>query len=93
PAALGPLQFEVTVARLQAEFDVPATIDRLPYQLARLTDAEGASRLRTAPGVEVFTRPRDGAHLVALPNKYRIQTILNDYSGITLEPLLAGGQG
>ncbi|GAA2269918.1 peptide chain release factor 3 [Glycomyces scopariae] len=92
-AAVGPLQFEVTTARLQAEFDVPATIDHLPYQLARLTDAEGAARLRTAPGVEVFSRPRDGAFLVALPNKYRIQTIENDYPGIKLEPLLAGGQG
>jgi peptide chain release factor 3 len=92
-AAVGPLQFEVTVARLQAEFDVPATIDHLPFQLARLTDAEGAQRLRTAPGVEVFTRPRDGAFLVALPNKYRIQTIVNDYPGLVLEPLLAGGQG
>ncbi|MCC3763990.1 peptide chain release factor 3 [Glycomyces sp. TRM65418] len=92
-AAVGPLQFEVTTARLQAEFDVPATIDHLPYQLARLTDAEGAGRLRTAPGVEVFSRPRDGAFLVALPNKYRIQTIVNDYPGIVLEPLLAGGQG
>jgi peptide chain release factor 3 len=92
-AAVGPLQFEVTTARLQAEFDVPATIDHLPFQLARLTDAEGAARLRTAPGVEVFSRPRDGAFLVALPNKYRIQTIVNDYPGIKLEPLLAGGQG
>ncbi|MEU6246760.1 peptide chain release factor 3 [Glycomyces sp. NPDC047010] len=92
-AAVGPLQFEVTTARLQAEFDVPATISNLPYQLARLTDAEGAARLRTAPGVEVFSRPRDGAFLVALPNKYRIQTIQNDYPGIKLEPLLAGGQG
>ncbi|MFC3493202.1 peptide chain release factor 3 [Glycomyces rhizosphaerae] len=92
-AAVGPLQFEVTVARLQAEFDVPATIDNLPYQLARLTDAEGAARLRTAPGVEIFSRPRDGAYLVALPNKYRIQTIVNDYPGLVLEPLLAGGQG
>ncbi|HLU29717.1 MAG TPA: peptide chain release factor 3 [Glycomyces sp.] len=92
-AAVGPLQFEVTLARLAAEFDVPAAIDHLPYQLARLTDAEGAKRLQAAPGVEVFTRPRDGAFLVALPNKYRIQTLLNDYPGIMLEPLLAGGQG
>ncbi|THV41930.1 peptide chain release factor 3 [Glycomyces buryatensis] len=91
-AAVGPLQFEVTIARLSAEFDVPATIDHLPYKLARVTDAEGAKRLLTAPGVEVFRRPRDGAHLVALPNKYRIATIANDYPGIVLEPLLAGGQ-
>ena len=34
-----------------------------------------------------------GAFLVALPNKYRIQTIVNDYPGLVLEPLLAGGQG
>ena len=91
-AAVGPLQFEVTLARLEAEFGVPAVIDDLPYRLARLTDAEGAKRLATAPGVEVFSRPRDGAHLVALPNKYRIQTLVNDYPGVKLEPLLAGGQ-
>ncbi|WP_035739226.1 peptide chain release factor 3 [Glycomyces arizonensis] len=92
-AAVGPLQFEVTLARLAAEFDVPAAIDHLPYQLARLTDADGAKQLLAAPGIEVFTRPRDGAFLVALPNKYRIQTLLNDYPGLVLEPLLAGGQG
>lgn len=92
-AAVGPLQFEVTLARLAAEFGVPAAIDHLPYQLARLTDAEGAKRLLTSPGVEVFTRPRDGAFLVALPNKYRIPTLENDYPGIMLEPMLAGGQG
>ncbi|WP_100445305.1 peptide chain release factor 3 [Glycomyces xiaoerkulensis] len=91
-AAVGPLQFEVTLARLAAEFDVPAAIDHLPYRLARLTDDDGAKRLRNAPGVEVFDRPRDGAHLVAMPNKYRIQTIANDYPDVKLEPLLAGGR-
>ncbi|WP_025273102.1 peptide chain release factor 3 [Haloglycomyces albus] len=92
-AAVGPLQFDVTLARLKAEFGVPAEINHLPYQLARLTDEEGAKRLQTAPGVEIFQRPRDGAYLVALPNKYRIQTLVNDYPDLMLEPLLAGGQG
>lgn len=92
-AAVGPLQFEVTIARLQAEFDVPAKIDNLSYQLARLTDADGAKQLRTAPGVEIFTRPRDGAILAAFPNKWRLQTIESDNPDVRLEALLAGGQG
>ncbi|MFC4337407.1 peptide chain release factor 3 [Salininema proteolyticum] len=91
-AAVGPLQFEVTLARLKDEFGVPAEINHLPYQLARLTDSDGAKKLMTAPGIEVFTRPRDGAYLVGLPNKYRIQTLLSDHPGIKLEALLAGGQ-
>ncbi|QSB05514.1 peptide chain release factor 3 [Natronoglycomyces albus] len=92
-AAVGPLQFEVTIARLRAEFDAPAHVDNLPYQLARVTDAAGAKALKTAPGVEIFTRPRDGAILAAFPNKWRLQTIQSDYPDVKLVALLAGGQG
>src|SRR5690606_4638923 len=58
-AAVGPMQFEVAAARLSGEFTVPVTVDNLPYSLARRTDAAGAQALKTAPGVEVFTRARD----------------------------------
>ena len=88
-AAVGPMQFDVAAHRLRAEFSVPVTIDNLPFQLARRTDADGAVKLRGAPGVEVFTRARDNAILAAFPNRWRLQTIVNDYSGVMLEPLLA----
>ncbi|MFD0558214.1 peptide chain release factor 3 (bRF-3) [Stackebrandtia endophytica] len=88
-AAVGPMQFEVAAHRLRNEFSVPVTVDNLSFSLARRTDAEGATRLRTAPGVEVFTRARDNAILAAFPNRWRLQTIVSDYAGVMLEPLLA----
>ncbi|HZE41276.1 MAG TPA: peptide chain release factor 3 [Stackebrandtia sp.] len=88
-AAVGPMQFEVAAARLRGEFNVPVTIDNLPYSLARRTDADSVPMLRGAPGVEVFTRQRDGALLVGFPNRWRVQTVQNDQPHATLEPLLA----
>ncbi|MGH8793661.1 MAG: peptide chain release factor 3 [Stackebrandtia sp.] len=88
-AAVGPMQFEVAAARLKGEFSVPASVDHLSYSLARRTDVEGAKALRGAPGVEIFTRARDGAILAAFPNKWRLQTIVSDLPDVLLEPLLA----
>ena len=88
-AAVGPMQFDVAVHRLRTEFSVPVTVDNLAFSLARRTDADGAKRLRTAPGVEIFTRARDNAILAAFPNRWRLQTIVNDYADVMLEPLLA----
>ncbi|ADD41046.1 peptide chain release factor 3 [Stackebrandtia nassauensis] len=88
-AAVGPMQFEVASARLSGEFNVPVSVDNLPYSLARRTDAPGAQALRTAPGVEVFTRARDGAILAAFPNKWRLQTVKGNDPNLKLDPLLA----
>ncbi|CAM3291333.1 peptide chain release factor 3 [Stackebrandtia soli] len=88
-AAVGPMQFEVAAHRLRTEFNVPVTVDNLPYTLARRTDADGAKSLVSAPGVEVFTRLRDDAILAAFPNRWRLQTITSDLPNVLLEPLLA----
>ncbi|MGH8877681.1 MAG: peptide chain release factor 3, partial [Stackebrandtia sp.] len=88
-AAVGPMQFEVAAARLSNEFNVPVTIDHLPYTLARRTDTVGVTALRGAPGVEVFTRARDNAVLAAFPNRWRLQTITGNNPDIRLDPLLA----
>ena len=88
-AAVGPMQFEVASARLSGEFNVPVTVDHLPYTLARRTDATGVAALRGAPGVEVFTRARDNAILAAFPNRWRLQTITGNNPDIRLDPLLA----
>ncbi|GAA4909104.1 bacterial peptide chain release factor 3 (bRF-3) [Stackebrandtia albiflava] len=88
-AAVGPMQFEVAAHRLQQEFSVPVTVDSLPFSMARRTDANGALALRGAPGVETFTRARDGAVLAAFPNRWRLQTVANDHPDVPLEPLLA----
>jgi peptide chain release factor 3 len=88
-AAVGPMQFDVAVARLAAEFNVATTIEHLPYELARRTDPAGEQALRRAYGVEVLTRDRDGARLALFPNPWRLSTIRTDHPDLTLEPLLA----
>jgi peptide chain release factor 3 len=44
-AAVGPLQFDVVLHRLEHEFGAHAELDHLDYTLARRTDAEGARAL------------------------------------------------
>jgi peptide chain release factor 3 len=49
-AAVGPLQFEVVQARLEAEYSVKADLNPLPYTLARPVDIDPSSPLRMPPG-------------------------------------------
>ena len=88
-AAVGPMQFDVAVARLAAEFNVATTIEHLPYELARRTDTAGEQDLQRAYGVEVLTRDRDGARLALFPNPWRLNTIRTDHPDLMVEPLLA----
>lgn len=87
-AAVGPMQFEVVTARMQAEFGVETELDSLPYQLARRTDAGSAPELDRQRGVEVFTRS-DGAILALFSDKWRLQYIRKEMPELTLEPLVA----
>ncbi|MFF0489957.1 peptide chain release factor 3 [Nocardia sp. NPDC004068] len=87
-AAVGPMQFEVVTARMQAEFGVETQLDFLPYQVARRTDAASAPELDRQRGVEVFTRT-DGAILALFSDKWRLQYIQKEMSELTLEPLVA----
>ena len=51
-AAVGPLQFDVVLHRLEHEFGARSELDPLGYELARLTDEDGdhgAGRARAAP--------------------------------------------
>jgi peptide chain release factor 3 len=90
-AAVGPMQFEVATHRLQAEFDVATSLQRLGYELVRRTDPAGEEKLRTVRSVEVLTRVRDGALLALFPNPWRMAAIADEYADVTLEPLIATG--
>ncbi|MBF6097620.1 peptide chain release factor 3 [Nocardia cyriacigeorgica] len=87
-AAVGPMQFEVVTARMQAEYNVETQMDHLPYTLARRTDAGSAEELGRQRGVEVFTRS-DGVLLALFSDKWRLQYIEKEHPGLTLEPLVA----
>jgi peptide chain release factor 3 len=88
-AAVGPMQFEVAVARMESEFGAPIRLETLGYTQARRTDAASAEELDAVRGIEVMAR-NDGTLLVLAPDKWRISVVERDHPDLTLEPLLAG---
>ncbi len=88
-AAVGPMQFEVAVARMETEFGAPIKLETLGYTQARRTDAASAAELGSVRGLEVMER-NDGTLLVLAPDKWRISVVERDHPNLTLEPLLAG---
>jgi peptide chain release factor 3 len=89
-AAVGPLQFDVAVHRLEHEFAAPVQLELLGYSLARRTDAGGAAALAPLRGTEVLARRLDGELLALFEDKWRLRAVQRDHPDILLEPLLAG---
>jgi len=89
-AAVGPLQFDVVLHRLEHEFGAKSELSRLDYELARLTDEAGMEALKGARGAEVLTRRLDGALLALFADKWRLNAIQRDNPNVKLEQLLAG---
>ena len=57
-AAVGPLQFEVAVDRLEHEFGAPVDLDPAAVvPLARRTDEEGAQQVRRSSLADVLIAP------------------------------------
>ncbi len=89
-AAVGPLQFDVVLHRLEHEFGAKSELSHLDYQIARLTDEAGIEALKGARGAEVLTRRLDGALLALFADKWRLNAIQRDNPSLRLDPLLAG---
>ncbi len=89
-AAVGPLQFDVVLHRLEHEFGARAELDHLDYALARRTDADSARALAGQRGTEVLTRRHDGALLALFSDKWRLAQIQREHPDLLLEPLIAG---
>jgi len=89
-AAVGPLQFDVVLDRLEHEFGARAELDHLDYTLARRTDAEGIRALAGLRAVEVLIRRHDGAILALFSDKWRLGQVRRELPDIMLEPLIAG---
>jgi len=89
-AAVGPLQFDVVLHRLEHEFGAKSELIHLDYQIARLTDEAGMAALKGARGAEVLTRRLDGALLALFADKWRLNAITRDNPSLRLDPLLAG---
>src|ERR1700684_4407247 len=89
-AAVGPLQFDVVLHRLEHEFGAKSELAHLDYEIARLTDEAGVTTLAGARGAEVLTRRLDGALLALFADKWRLNAIKRDNPALRLDPLLAG---
>jgi peptide chain release factor 3 len=89
-AAVGPLQFDVVLHRLEHEFGAKSELSHLDYSIARLTDEAGIEALKGARGAEVLTRRLDGALLALFADKWRLNAIQRDNPALRLDPLLAG---
>ena len=89
-AAVGPLQFDVVLHRLEHEFGAKSELSHLDYEIARLTDEAGMEALKGARGAEVLTRRLDGALLALFADKWRLNAIQRDNPSLKLDQLLAG---
>jgi peptide chain release factor 3 len=87
-AAVGPMQFEVVLARMETEFHAPVRMDRLGYSVARLTRAEDVATFNGLRDVEVLQRS-NGDLLALFPDKWRVRTVERNHPDVMLEPLLA----
>ncbi|NYD40050.1 peptide chain release factor 3 [Nocardioides panaciterrulae] len=85
-AAVGPMQFEVVVARMAAEYKCPVRLDHLDYTLARRVPADQAEALAGKRGVEVMRRS-DGALLALFPDRWRVSSVQRELPDLRLEEL------
>ncbi|MBW3578594.1 MAG: peptide chain release factor 3 [Actinobacteria bacterium] len=86
-AAVGVLQFDVTIWRLEHEFGALAELDDVDYQLARRTDRAGARTLRDARAADVYHRS-DGTPLALFRNRFALERLERDLPGLTLDAIV-----
>ena len=89
-AAVGPMQFEVAVHRLENEFGAPVELSPTSYRVARLTDEASAPALRAMAGVRVLQRA-DGATLALFESPYWLARVEADQPELRLDRLVAEG--
>ena len=88
-AAVGLMQFDVVIHRLEHEFNSPVSLDHLDFSIARRTDAQSADALDRLSGVEVLRRDGDGEFIAVVTTKWRLRAIEQEHPGLTVEPLVA----
>jgi peptide chain release factor 3 len=89
-AAVGPMQFDVAVHRLENEFGAPVELSPTSYRIARRTDAASAAELRGMRGVRVLGRA-DGSLMALFESQYWLERLEQDNPDLVLERLVAEG--
>ncbi|MDX2077331.1 MAG: peptide chain release factor 3 [bacterium] len=81
--AVGELQFEVIVARLQAEYNVETVIERLPYNIACWVDGdEDAIRAIRWTSVSMRVLDHNKRWVVLLDSMWQLRYTIKDYPNL-----------
>ncbi len=89
-AAVGQMQFEVAVHRLENEFGAPVELNPTSYKVARVTDEASAPTLRAMSGVRVLERA-DGAVLALFESPFWLARAESEQPDLRLDRLVAEG--
>jgi peptide chain release factor 3 len=89
-AAVGPMQLEVALWRLEHEFGSPTELSPTQYSIARRTDSPSAEALRAMPGVGVMARA-DGTLYALFESPYWLARVESENPDLTLDRLVAEG--
>ncbi len=89
-AAVGPMQFEVAIHRLENEFGAPVELSATAYRVARRTDVSSAPALKAMRGVDVLERA-DGSLYALFESTYWLERIEREQPELVLERLIAEG--
>ena len=87
-AAVGPMQFEVMMARMENEYNVETVAEPIPYSVARRTTPATAPLLAKQRGVEIFTRT-DGELVALFGDKWKLAFIEKENPDFELFPMVA----
>src|SRR5690606_26281351 len=82
-AAVGPMQFDVVVHRLENEFGAPVELSPTSYTVARRTDETSATALRSMRGVDVLARA-DGTLIALFESTYWLDRLVAEQPELTL---------
>ena len=86
-AAVGPLQYDVALRRLESEYGATVDLQPMPYSVARRTDAAGAAVLSKLRDCEVLTRA-DGTLLALFHNEYRLEAAQRNNPDVLLDTIV-----
>ena len=89
-AAVGPMQFDVALHRLENEFGAPVELGPTAWTLARRTDPASADTLGSMRGCALYERA-DGTLLALFESRYWVERLEQDHPELTLDRLVAEG--
>jgi peptide chain release factor 3 len=89
-AAVGPMQYDVAIFRLENEFGAPVELSPTSYSVARRTDEASAGALRAMRGARVLARA-DGTLLALFESQYWVERLEQEHPELVLDRLVAEG--